>query len=208
MRQNQSSSRRQQSGLALIVALIALVAMTLAGLGLARTVDTATLIAGNLAFRQGAAISGDAGVEKALEWLSGATADTLKTDASASGYYATSQMSSDLTGNRSPGNDDDDVAWNGRGGRYTSICLAEDVAGNTACYIIHRLCDRTGVISSAECSVHQSGTGGGSSGSKRQMETYQQAGWTQVANMAYYRVTVRVDGPRNNVGFIQSFLVI
>ena len=41
-----------QRGLVLFFALIALVAMSLAALALVRSVDTSTLISGNLAFRQ------------------------------------------------------------------------------------------------------------------------------------------------------------
>jgi Tfp pilus assembly protein PilX len=40
-------------GAVLFIALIVLVAMTLAGIAIMRSVDTATLIAGNLAFKQG-----------------------------------------------------------------------------------------------------------------------------------------------------------
>lgn len=208
MRQNYRSSRHQQGGLALIIALMVLVAMMLAGLGLVRTVDTATLIAGNLAFRQGAAISGDAGVEEAREWLAKAAASTLERDVVDAGYYATSELALDLTGNDSPGDSSNDVGWNGSGGMSQAHCLPQDDAGNTACYIIHRLCDKAGAISSAYCSILQSGVGGGSKGSLRPMETYQQPGWAKIGNVAYYRVTVRVEGPRNNIGFVQAFLTI
>lgn len=51
--------RRAQQGVVLFVALIILVAMTLAGIALMRSVDTNVLIAGNLAFRQGATMAGD-----------------------------------------------------------------------------------------------------------------------------------------------------
>ena len=42
-----------QSGVVLFIALIVLVAMSLAGVALVRSVDTNLLIAGNLAFKQG-----------------------------------------------------------------------------------------------------------------------------------------------------------
>jgi Tfp pilus assembly protein PilX len=55
----------RQRGAILFIALIVLVAMTLAGIALMRSVDTNVLIAGNLAFRQGATAAGDYGVEDA-----------------------------------------------------------------------------------------------------------------------------------------------
>ena len=70
------SARPAQSGMVLIVTLIVLAAMTLAGIALVRSVDTAVMIAGNLAFRQGATIAGDAGVEAARTWAAN-RADTL-----------------------------------------------------------------------------------------------------------------------------------
>jgi Tfp pilus assembly protein PilX len=45
---------RRQRGAILFIALIVLVAMSLAGIALMRSVDTNVLIAGNLAFRQSA----------------------------------------------------------------------------------------------------------------------------------------------------------
>ena len=42
---------RKQRGTMLIIALIVLVAMTLAGIATMRSVDTATVMAGNIAFR-------------------------------------------------------------------------------------------------------------------------------------------------------------
>jgi Tfp pilus assembly protein PilX len=54
----------------LFIALIVLVAMTLAGIAIMRSVDTATLIAGNLAFKQGTVQSSDNGVEQAFNGCS------------------------------------------------------------------------------------------------------------------------------------------
>jgi len=64
-----TAAPRQQQGLALMVALIALVAMTLAGVALVRSIDTNALIAGNLAFRQSATMSAEQGIEAAIKTL-------------------------------------------------------------------------------------------------------------------------------------------
>jgi Tfp pilus assembly protein PilX len=50
-----------QRGVVLLIALIMLVAMTLAGIGMMRSVDTGTVIAGNLAFKQATLNASDMG---------------------------------------------------------------------------------------------------------------------------------------------------
>ena len=60
---------RAQRGVVLFIALIVLVAMSLAGIALMRSVDTNVLVAGNLAFRQTNTMYGDVGVEAASTTL-------------------------------------------------------------------------------------------------------------------------------------------
>ncbi len=194
-------SRVRESGLALVIALIVLVAMTLAGIALVRSVDTGVLIAGNLAFRQGATVAGDTGVETARTWLMG-NGSSLTADSPGNGYYSTSQQNLDLTGN-SPDPSKTAFDWGSN-----AKCLAEDAAGNAVCYVIHRLCENSGPLDSSTCSTAQAVRGGSSLGSIRPMETFQERSWSMVATMGYYRVTVRIAGPRNNISYIQTFLVI
>jgi len=52
----------------LIIALIVLVAMTLAGIATMRSVDTATVLAGNIAFRQSALNAADQVYRRASHW--------------------------------------------------------------------------------------------------------------------------------------------
>ena len=72
----------------LLVALIALAAMSMAGVALIRSIDTNSLIAGNLAFRQNSTTSADTGVEAARQWLMTASSAYLQDDHSDLGYYA------------------------------------------------------------------------------------------------------------------------
>lgn len=199
-------NQKKQNGVALFVAMMVLVVMSIAGLALMRSVDTGVLIAGNLAFRQSATHGGDAGIEAARTWLL-ANTSSLASDSAGNGYYANSQASLDLTGNQTT-TTSDNVAWEGTG-TSTPRCLAADSIGNTVCYIIHRMCDASGAALDAATCTTQAGTKGGSSlGAARQMLTYQQGAWEETTMFGYYRVTVRIAGPRNNVAFVQSFLII
>lgn len=60
---------KRQRGVVLFIALIALVAMTLAGLALMRSVDTANVIAGNFAFKESTVHATDIGTENAVAGL-------------------------------------------------------------------------------------------------------------------------------------------
>jgi type IV pilus assembly protein PilX len=61
---------RKQRGIVLFFTLIAMVVMSLAAVALIRSVDTSTMIAGNLAFKQASTYSGDPGIDAAISWLS------------------------------------------------------------------------------------------------------------------------------------------
>jgi hypothetical protein len=60
---------RSQRGVVLLIALIILVAMTMAGIGMMRSIDTGSVIAGNLAFKQATTNAGDAGTSTGFNQL-------------------------------------------------------------------------------------------------------------------------------------------
>jgi type IV pilus assembly protein PilX len=198
----------QQRGLALVVALIILVVMSLAGVAMVRSIDTGILVAGNLAFRQGSAHAGQRGIEEARHWLTNHSAE-LADDHPADGYYSSSQDVLDLTGNLTPSTTADDVKWGSAAGMSTPKCMPEDEGKNTVCFIIHRLCSTSGIeLDSSQCTTRETVAGGSSLGALRQMGTYQQGAPASVNAYGYYRVTVRTSGPRNTVSFLQALVII
>lgn len=62
-------TRKAQRGIALIMAMIALVAMSLTAMALIRSVDTGNVIAGNVAFKQTSSQVVDVGLEAAFTYL-------------------------------------------------------------------------------------------------------------------------------------------
>src|SRR5262249_2292639 len=137
----------RQRGAILFIALIVLVAMSLAGIALMRSVDTNVLIAGNLAFRQGATAAGDYGVEAARTWLTanGAVLDKDQPPG-VTFYWATWQQTLDLIGS-DPAMPDYD--WTSAGSPAKD--LGSDLAGNRVQYVIHRLCDAAGAPNTVQC---------------------------------------------------------
>lgn len=208
---------RRQQGVVLFIALIVLVAMSLAGIALMRSVDTSVLIAGNLAFRQGATFAGDWGIEDArllLQTNSGSGVTTLHNDQPAlaqaagianppwpnSAYWANWQQGVDFTGNTP--NPADDFIWT------TARSMGTDAGGNTVQYVIHRLCSVAGDPASAGVSCVRSASGGGGVASDKGTKGVVAYGTAALpgSSTIYYRVTVRVQGPRNTLSYVQAVL--
>ena len=198
---------RAQRGVVLIISLIVLVAMTLAALALVRTVDTSNLIAGNLAFQQAATQSGDTGVENAANWLQtqanlAAVGDANAVDLTASKQFYRADGAT--LGPSTTAHETWEHYWNNTlipgGMTYT---LPQDLSTkNTVSYVIDRLCGSTGMATAANCAASQSvGAALGNS---------QNVGAKNVnaTSSVYYRITVRIDGPRNTVSFVQSVVAM
>jgi Tfp pilus assembly protein PilX len=197
-------ARARQQGVVLMIALIVLVAMTLAGIGIIRSTDTGAMVAGNIGFRQSAVSSGDAGIEAARTWLV-ANATTLNTDQPTAGYYATRQDSVDLTGNRTASTTDG-VNWDGTDTAQTVAAHTAgtiDGSGNLVYYIIHRLCSVQGNINdpTQSCTVSTQ-TGMGSTQDAPSYSSYA----LKEKSQAYYRITARVNGPKNTVSYVQAVI--
>jgi Tfp pilus assembly protein PilX len=199
--QDRTSAPRAQSGIVLIVALIVLVAMTLAGIAMIRSVDLTNIIAGNLAFKQAATHSGDTGVEAAFAFLSANNTGTfLHTHKPDQGYSA--------NGNdplRSPAAGQTwEVYWGGANLPASQIrTLPADASGNTVSYIIDRLCANTGSpTAGANCTASTVASVVSGSG--------EEAGEKAITSSSaiYYRITVRIAGPRNTVSFIQAMVTL
>lgn len=216
--QRPTAMSNSQRGLALMVALIALAAMTLAGIALVRTIDTNALIAGNLAFRQNATTGADAGVEEARNWIvNTATTAQLQTGDGA-GYYATMMNTGagiDITGGRTQ-TTDDNVKWtdfngNVEVGGHAAKCMPFDASKNInrICYVIHRMCGFEGALEDSASNCHLISTSspeGGSLGGIGGGMTYQPPLPSAGLIMGYYRISVRVSGPRNNNSYVQVFV--
>lgn len=198
----------KQRGVVLFFALIALVVMSLAAVALIRSVDTSTMIAGNLAFRQAATTSGDAGTEIAMTWLDNTQlamiaagknvlidADhALNLDNAAMGYYTNVRPNAELTNGT--------VNWG------TASTLARtDASGNTVRYIIERMCRNANQIpTAANCLFSTTKATLGNQAVVSADEVCQGTGCIPDAQSTQIRITAKVTGPKNTVSYIQSFV--
>lgn len=187
-------------GAVLFIALIVLVAMTLAGIAIMRSVDTATLIAGNLAFKQGTVQASDNGVEVAYQWLITKRA-VLNTSDTTQGYNSAIA----------------NPVWTSSAAWGNSVNLGPDPVGNTISYVIHRMCNCDGVAYNGTCLV----TGVSNQcaldnpavavapppPTEGESFTIGAPGYLQDPKV-YYRITVRSQGPRSTVSYIQAMVAI
>ncbi len=207
--------RNRQRGLVLLLSLIVLAAMSLAAIGLMRSVLTSNRVAANLAFQQSATQSADVGVERAVAWLEQKSRELEAVP----GPPATTKPANKLFQHISIGGAETiayrairedpgpgqtwENFWQQRVAANQINTLPADAAGNTVGFLIQRLCVAAGdPLAGASCEAaptlsSSSQTSSKSSGIK-----------LQVPGQTYYRITVRVQGPRNAVSFIQSVVAL
>jgi Tfp pilus assembly protein PilX len=191
----------RQQGVVLVIALIVLVALMLASISIVRTVDTANVIAGNLAFKQAAVQAGDFGIEAAATALpsivAAAESDVLP---GASGtpaywYYATRR---DADANGIPTTRAAGAAGAATPINWPDVPVATTVAGNAVQVVIDRLCLGPAPVNIQARCFYEGSTDGGT---KKIGATV----FTEVTAV-HYRVTARVSGPRNTVSVVQAIV--
>lgn len=181
----------KQHGVVLFIALIVLVAMSLAGVALWRSIGTGVLIAGNIAIQRGAVTSSDRGIETARTWLMNQTPTVLNTTQTRA-YVSNWDERFDAT----------TFDWTNLGSAVTSTDT--DSAGFTTQYVVHRLCSLPNVGHNApnqQCLTLT--VAGGSSG--RGGISYGQTNFGDTIYI-YYRITSRAVGPKNTVSYTQSIM--
>ena len=199
---------RRQAGASLIVTLGALMLLAISAVAILRSVDTSTLLAGNLAFRQSAVVATDSGVEAARTFVNTLGAAELNNPAnSGKSVLATANYPYWSTWQASFNPDTYD--WSGQ-----ALALADSVQGNTVSYIVHRMCEfNTSGIGTEQGSFLNPANNCvrvvASSGclNSAQAGSYDQANFQCVtAGGVYYRVTVRARGPRGTTSYVQVML--
>jgi Tfp pilus assembly protein PilX len=199
----------RQRGVVLMIALIMLVAMTLGGLALVRSVNMTNIIAGNLAFQQGATNSGDTGIEVAINWLEANNGVNLYISTAAQGYTATRQdpgagQSWDAFWRAVLVNQAVTVNPAAAGTIMAYTASAPNSAGNTVSFAIQRLCAQPLPPSAAGAGCSQPpatiSTSSSSKGAGVVALTY--------GSQVYYRITSRIAGPRNTVSYVQAIVAL
>jgi type IV pilus assembly protein PilX len=190
---------RGQRGVVMFIALIVMVALSLAAIALVRSVDTTNAVVGNLSFRLASILPGNFAVEKAAAALfpnadiasAVRISDVQKyNDFPAENYFATRQPD-DARG--IPNTLLKKTAFDGAGlTKYTDPATSTEIR-----YVIERMCSVAGAPAIGNCDLLPSKLPSGMTGGK---------GAIPLPREPYYRVTIRVDGPQNTASFLQAML--
>ncbi|HEX7916682.1 hypothetical protein [Rudaea sp.] len=176
--------------ISMLIAVIVLVATLLAAIALMRSVDTANVVAGSMTFRQGGVQEAEKAYEAAKALLGSLTTGG-ESDQPESGYYASVQASTSHAG--IPDQLTTDPTYAG----------AASVVGatNNVRYVVERLCPAAGKADASVCIAPDVSITAGSSANQMSDTAFALHGVT-----AAFRLTVRVDGPKNTVSFVQTIL--
>ena len=192
-------SSAKQRGVVLFIALIVLVAMSLAGIALVRSVDTSNVIAGNLAFKQGTTHAADVGIEIAYNALPSIVTGSLDAPITSGTYwYYPTRRVHDTKGVPTT-KEYDGSAGLGTAINWSGVPVAQTVAGNEVKVVIDRLCQGPPPVTDLEAKCFsEPGIGGGT----------KKVGGVVFSGTAtvFYRVTARIAGPRNSISIVQAIL--
>ena len=176
---------KRQRGASLVVVMITLSIMLVAVASFFRTTNGTLNIVGNLGFKQNATSVGDQGVENARAWIASRTPVDLIAVQSDSGYFPTW------------GNNFDARTYDWEAdGNSVQLTPDDDNLGNTVRYVIHRMCKVSGTITALgqQCVLRTP-----DNESKAVGNNIAQGG----VNRPYYRITTRVQGPRNTLSYVE-----
>jgi hypothetical protein len=192
----------------ILIALIALVALTLGGVAFMRSVDTGSLMAGNLAFSRASVAFSDMGMEAArtqLLAISGATCGTASCSESDQPNVGGTQQTNYWANWQVPGFDyQSEAAW------AAATEITSPLSGFRVRYIIHRMCANAGSVTGNSCVLDPApiAVGGGiNKGGVDYGNVIDPGSAAASSPLPYYRVTLRVDGPRNSITYVQVWMV-
>lgn len=214
-----SKPGRREHGVVLIFALMALFAMSIAGIAFMRSVDNAGVMAGNLAFSRASVSIADLGMEEARRRMMAMdTNPSCVNDKNcnawkinADGLNLCTPWNSSTPSGRWYWGHWQTFADNYRDYDWSNACALDpmaassDLSGYQVSFIVHRMCEREGdpftgpPVTPALGNTCVSGAAefrGGMEGGSIDYLTSGISG--DAATMQpYYRITVRVTGPRN-----------
>jgi type IV pilus assembly protein PilX len=188
-------ARSTQSGISIIVALFVLVAMALLAVAIVRSTDTATLVSGGLAFKQSARQQASAGTEVALASVAALASREASAPVVCDSSVLVANNNGCYSANLLPPNSEGVPTV--LADSPTPSGVGDPNTGHTVRYVVERLCNQTGPATAANCTMftrptRKSGT----------MDPSRAA--TGGDSVPYYRATVRVDGPRRTLTYVQT----
>lgn len=188
--------QRQGGMIAMIIAIIVLVSTLLAVIGLMRSVDTSSMIAGTMSFKQGVVQEAERAytVVKSNVPFGGVRSESDELP----NAYSASILAADLTRKDIP-RVLTSFATNAPPPPSATIVqtLSTQSTQNKVYYVVDRLCRTAGPATKLNCIIPGAYNTGG---------TVPDPGIGLSGALAAYRLTVRIDGPKNTQAYVQTTL--
>ena len=188
---NRPARPARQRGVVLLVTMIALLLLLVGAAAMLRSVDTSSVLVGNLAFRRDLTNRGEQAIVAARKALvSGALSAETTRDANLfSAYYSASKLENSSSG--IPKVLISDAAFASAGMTVADIS-DDDVLVR---YVIDRQCTAAGEFDTSTCEVVEGSSDDGGSNWLRKPGG---------ESRPLYRISVRVTGPRNTQAYFQT----
>jgi len=167
--------------MSLIIVLVVLAILLVGGLAMLRSSEVSSLVAGNVSFKEAATQAGDIGISDAAKAL-----DTMiNLDSNVANVYFATRQAEDSYGLPIT------VDW--------SAVPALAVGNYNVQHVVERLCQTTPVTDPlADCMARDADAPGSN---KAGSQAYQNPA------TVYYRITVRVTGPKSASAFVQALVL-
>lgn len=226
-----SNHHHRQQGVVLLIALVMLLIIAVVSIGLIRSIESDTSAASNIAMSENNKLIADWGVERGFEWLY-ANRTLLDNDNVGNGYYASktgggsSLQDSAWIGAGAINYSAEITPFDWSVAKvFDASSTPKPPTGYTVRLIINRMCINTGAsnnvgqscskgassstptgsgltvkIGSTNYAIGAATAGGGGGGSDNVVYT--------IPGNIYYKMTVRVEGPKNSLSVVQAMLTI
>ncbi len=189
-----------QRGVTLIIALIALVVLTVGALAMTRSSDVSLRMAGNLAFKRDLVNQGERAIATALAELNagGLAAESTRNANRAASNYSATLLASSAQG--IPNVLLSEAAFTAAG--FSHADITDTSTGVTVRYVIDRQCAGTGTYDIAACQAVTAKPPPKAGDGIKQDKT------TGAVTRPVYRISVRITGPRGNQTYTQTTVAL
>jgi len=222
-KQYRQNAPLRQKGVMLLITLIILVAMTLAAIALVRSVDTTNLITGNMAFQQSSYDAGDIGIEQAIGYMYNATTNLVRNcDSTGVGTPCVTGYKSFHEPALEPPTAGQ--SWDSYWARMKTgpgvVPMVGLPSGYSGAFVIESMCTGNQQVNCLGSTVTIPGTNvsnttlpvginlGCATCQTGQIITSNSGVTTVTVPTIYYRITTRVEGPRNSVSYVQAQITL
>jgi type IV pilus assembly protein PilX len=224
-----ATARRRQQGFVLVIALVIMVVMTLSAVAMITSLRGGLSASGNISFRQAATRAADVAADGGYTWIQGqiaAAATALDSDVApinTAGALVTPRYYATMAGSDA-GCKKDGVAnaFAPQNYRFSDTATGNDgfpcagritgsPAGYSVFYVIHRLARTAGMTCpAAECVSPQVNVVAAPPAAGCSLDptsaSFCGVNPASMSAAVYYRITVKVVGPRQNNRYVQAFV--